>query len=40
MDMAMTVLLFCITFGLSMDYEVFVFSRIKELHDKGEPLDT
>ncbi len=37
MDMAMTVLLFCITFGLSMDYEVFVFSRIKELHDVGEP---
>ncbi|HKE63698.1 MAG TPA: MMPL family transporter [Micromonosporaceae bacterium] len=35
MDMAMTVLLFCITFGLSMDYEVFVVSRIKELHDRG-----
>ena len=32
----MTVLLFCITFGLSMDYEVFVISRIKELHDVGE----
>jgi RND superfamily putative drug exporter len=28
-------LLFCITFGLSMDYEVFVLSRIKELHDHG-----
>jgi putative drug exporter of the RND superfamily len=38
MDMAMTVLLFCITFGLSMDYEVFVISRIKELHDAGAPL--
>src|SRR5215475_3171468 len=35
MDMAMTVLLFCITFGLSMDYEVFVVSRIKEMHDAG-----
>jgi putative drug exporter of the RND superfamily len=35
MDVAMTVLLFCITFGLSMDYEVFVVSRIKELHDRG-----
>ena len=35
MDMAMTVLLFCITFGLSMDYEVIVTSRIKELHDQG-----
>ncbi|MBO0871515.1 MAG: MMPL family transporter, partial [Micromonosporaceae bacterium] len=35
MDMSMTVLLFCIAFGLSMDYEVFVLSRIKELHDAG-----
>jgi putative drug exporter of the RND superfamily len=35
MDMAMTVLLFCITFGLSMDYEVIVTSRIKEMHDQG-----
>ena len=31
----MPVLLFCIAFGLSMDYEVFVISRIKELHDQG-----
>jgi RND superfamily putative drug exporter len=37
MDTAMTVLLFCIAFGLSMDYEVFVTSRIKELHDAGLP---
>jgi RND superfamily putative drug exporter len=37
MDTAMTMLLFCIAFGLSMDYEVFVTSRIKELHDEGEP---
>jgi putative drug exporter of the RND superfamily len=37
MDMSMTVLLFCIAFGLSMDYEVFVLSRIKELHDQGMP---
>src|SRR5690606_7281878 len=37
MDMSMTVLLFCIAFGLSMDYEVFVLSRIKELHDAGMP---
>jgi RND superfamily putative drug exporter len=35
MDTSMTVLLFCIAFGLSMDYEVFVTSRIKELHDRG-----
>jgi RND superfamily putative drug exporter len=32
---AMPVLLFCIAFGLSMDYEVFLMSRIKELHDHG-----
>ena len=31
----MLVLLFCIAFGLSMDYEVFLTSRIKELHDAG-----
>jgi putative drug exporter of the RND superfamily len=34
-DTAMPVLLFCIAFGLSMDYEMFVISRIKELHDAG-----
>jgi RND superfamily putative drug exporter len=28
-------LLFVIAFGLSMDYEVFLISRIKELHDRG-----
>jgi RND superfamily putative drug exporter len=36
MEVAMTVLMFCIAFGLSMDYEVFVTSRIKELHDAGQ----
>ncbi|WP_054811629.1 MMPL family transporter [Nocardia arizonensis] len=35
LDVSMLLLLFCITFGLSMDYEVFVISRIKELHDQG-----
>ncbi|MFF1681449.1 MMPL family transporter [Streptomyces sp. NPDC058256] len=39
MDTSMTVLLFCIAFGLSMDYEVFVTSRIKELHDAGESTE-
>jgi putative drug exporter of the RND superfamily len=34
-DTSMPVLLFCIAFGLSMDYEVFLMSRIKELHDGG-----
>jgi RND superfamily putative drug exporter len=32
---SMPVLLFCIAFGLSMDYEVFLLSRIKEDHDHG-----
>ncbi|MFI6284014.1 MMPL family transporter [Streptomyces sp. NPDC051018] len=36
MNVSMTVLMFCVAFGLSMDYEVFVTSRIKELHDLGE----
>ncbi|MCI0385474.1 MMPL family transporter [Streptomyces sp. CNQ085] len=40
MNTSMTVLLFCIVFGLSMDYEVFVTSRIKELHDAGEDTST
>lgn len=35
LDMSMLTLLFCIAFGLSMDYEVIVLSRIKELHDAG-----
>jgi RND superfamily putative drug exporter len=38
LDTSMLVLLFCITFGLSMDYEVFVLSRIKEKHDHGATL--
>ncbi|WP_236793035.1 MMPL family transporter [Amycolatopsis sp. GM8] len=35
LDTSMLMLLFCIAFGLSMDYEVFVISRIKEAHDHG-----
>jgi len=35
MDTSMTVLLFTVAFGLSMDYEVFVLGRIKEMHDLG-----
>ncbi len=34
-DTSMPVLLFCIAFGLSMDYEVFLLSRIKEEHDRS-----
>jgi RND superfamily putative drug exporter len=29
----MPILMFCIAFGLSMDYEVFLISRIKEEYD-------
>jgi RND superfamily putative drug exporter len=32
-DTSMPILMFCIAFGLSMDYEVFLLSRIKEEHD-------
>ncbi|MER0242434.1 MMPL family transporter [Streptomyces sp. HSW2009] len=35
LDTSMTILLLCVAFGLSMDYEVFVTSRMKELHDAG-----
>ena len=35
LDTSMLMLLFCIAFGLSMDYEVFVISRIKEARDRG-----
>ncbi|KNX38126.1 MMPL family transporter [Luteipulveratus halotolerans] len=38
LEMSMLLLLFCITFGLSMDYEVFVMSRIKEMHERGAGL--
>ncbi|QMU75965.1 MMPL family transporter [Streptacidiphilus sp. PB12-B1b] len=31
------VLVFAFAFGLSMDYEVFLLSRIKELHEQGHP---
>ena len=34
-DVSMILLIFCIAFGLSMDYEVFLLARIKEAHDAG-----
>lgn len=34
--LTMSVLIFCVAFGLSMDYEVFLLSRIKEEHDSGK----
>ena len=33
LDTTTPILMFCIAFGLSMDYEVFLLSRIKEAHD-------
>jgi len=36
-DAGIPILMFCIAFGLSMDYEVFLLSRIKEEHDAGRP---
>jgi RND superfamily putative drug exporter len=33
----MPILMFCVAFGLSMDYEVFLVSRMKEFHDEGRP---
>jgi RND superfamily putative drug exporter len=34
LDMQMPILMFCMAFGLSMDYEVFLLSRIKEEYDR------
>ena len=34
-DPTIPILLFVILFGLSMDYHVFILSRIRELHDRG-----
>ncbi|HEX4903705.1 MAG TPA: MMPL family transporter [Acidimicrobiales bacterium] len=34
-DASTPILMFCVAFGLSMDYEVFLLSRIKEEHDLG-----
>ena len=33
----MPIFLFATLFGLSMDYEVFMVSRMREAHDAGEP---
>ena len=35
LDTTTPILMFCVAFGLSMDYEVFLLSRIKEEHDNG-----
>jgi RND superfamily putative drug exporter len=33
-DTTTPIIMFCVAFGLSMDYEVFLLSRIKEEHDR------
>jgi RND superfamily putative drug exporter len=35
LDITIPILMFCIAFGLSMDYEVFMLSRIVEEHHQG-----
>jgi len=39
-DLWMPILVLIFAFGLSMDYEVFLLSRIKEIHDSGADTDT
>ncbi len=34
LDIILPIVLFCVLFGLSMDYEVFLLTRIKEEHDR------
>jgi len=40
LDLSIPILMFAIAFGLSMDYEVFLLSRIKEEHDRGSDTTT
>ncbi len=38
-DLWLPTIIFLFAFGLSMDYEVFLLSRIKEIHDRGVDND-
>ena len=40
LDTTTPILMFCVAFGLSMDFEVFLLSRIKEEHDNGADTAT
>lgn len=40
LSLTMPLLMFCVAFGLSMDYEVFLLGRIKEQHDTGADTAT
>ncbi|MBW4692481.1 MAG: MMPL family transporter [Lyngbya sp. HA4199-MV5] len=35
-DLLLPIVLFCVLFGLSMDYEVFMLTRIKETYNEGK----
>ncbi|HEY0128110.1 MAG TPA: MMPL family transporter, partial [Rubrobacteraceae bacterium] len=35
-DATLPILMFCIIFGISMDYEVFLLSRVREAYENGE----
>src|SRR5678815_1105129 len=35
-EASLPILMFCVLFGLSMDYEVFLLTRIQEAHLAGE----
>ncbi|MFB8439874.1 MMPL family transporter [Streptomyces niveus] len=39
-DVVVPSLMFCVTFGLSMDYEVFLLSRIVDEHRRGSDTET
>src|SRR5690606_29859498 len=34
-EASLPIVMFCILFGLSMDYEVFLLARVKEAYDNG-----
>ncbi|WP_053057899.1 MMPL family transporter [Rubrobacter aplysinae] len=36
-DSTLPILMFCTIFGVSMDYEVFLLSRMREAYESGEP---
>jgi len=40
LEVTTPILMFCIAFGLSMDYEVFLLARIREEHDAGADTAT
>lgn len=39
LDLSIPILMFCIAFGLSMDYEVLIVLRILEQHHQGKSID-